>query len=572
MLAGSNPLLTLSVVLAAGVAFGTLAKRVRLPSVTGQILVGILIGPSVLALFDRETVEAMHPVTSFALSLIAVTVGSHLNLYRLRNAGKRLSLLVLLEATIIPALVLGATRLTDGNSWELRVLLAAIAVETAPATILAIVKETRSKGVYVKTLVAAVALNNMACIALFEAAHAAARFSRARSGASTLEIVSQPLFELLYAAFLGAGVGLILALATRRVVRRDRLATASIVAILFTSGLAEFVGVSALLSCMFLGIALANLTPEKDETGHAVFADFQGAIFAIFFTLAGMKLDFAYLLSGGLIASGVVVARLAGKLLAASLAMRIAGATERVRKNLGLALVPQAGVAVGLILLVQEDEAFEPAFRQLILAVGLAVVTVNEIIGPILARIGLSRSGDLGRDRARLIDFLHEENIITDLEASSKEDAIRRLTEVLIQSNHLSDDHDRLLQSILDREKDVSTCFGGGLAVPHGVLEEGDRIVGAMGISREGLHFETPDGRPVHCIVVLATPATERDRHLEVLAALARAVGTDPSVQRQLFNAQSSAHAYEILHAEESEGFNYFLEDEDEDEEQGSRG
>ena len=82
-----------------------------------------------------------------------------------------------------------------------------------------------------------------------------------------------------------------------------------------------------------------------------------------------------------------------------------------------------------------------------------------------------------------------------------------------------------------------------------------------MGISREGLDFESPDGRRIHCLVVLATPAKQRDRHLEVLAALARAVGTDPNVQRQLFNAETSAHAYDILHAEESEDFNYFLEE-----------
>ncbi len=93
------------------------------------------------------------------------------------------------------------------------------------------------------------------------------------------------------------------------------------------------------------------------------------------------------------------------------------------------------------------------------------------------------------------------------------------------------------------------------------MLEEGDAIVGAMGISQKGLNFDTPDGRPVHCMVVLATPPTKRDQHLEVLAALARAIGTDPVVQHALFNVDTPGHAYEILHAGESEDFNYFLED-----------
>ncbi len=87
-------------------------------------------------------------------------------------------------------------------------------------------------------------------------------------------------------------------------------------------------------------------------------------------------------------------------------------------------------------------------------------------------------------------------------------------------------------------------------------------MVGVMGLSREGLDFDTPDGRPVHCMVLLATPLGQRERHLEVLAALARTLGSDPGFQQQLYNAESPAHASEILHGEETEEFNYFLEEE----------
>ena len=86
-------------------------------------------------------------------------------------------------------------------------------------------------------------------------------------------------------------------------------------------------------------------------------------------------------------------------------------------------------------------------------------------------------------------------------------------------------------------------------------------MVGVMALSRKGLGFETPDGRPVHCMVLLGTAPDERERHLQVLAALARTVGTDRAFQDQLFDSQSPAHAYELLHGEESEDFNYFMED-----------
>jgi mannitol/fructose-specific phosphotransferase system IIA component (Ntr-type) len=228
---------------------------------------------------------------------------------------------------------------------------------------------------------------------------------------------------------------------------------------------------------------------------------------------------------------------------------------------MGMALIPQAGVAVGLLLMVQDDPALAPIASQ-VLTVGLTVVALNEIVGPLLVRTALIRSGETGHDRPRLIDFLHEENIITNLKAETKEEAIEQLVDVLIRTNRLEADRERLLKTVLDREAEVSTCFGDGLAVPHGQLDAGN-MVGAMGISREGLPFETPDGIPVHCMVVLATPPDQRDRHLQVMAALARAIGTDRAVQRQLFSADTAAHAYEILHIEDARDFNYFL-DEDE--------
>ena len=92
-------------------------------------------------------------------------------------------------------------------------------------------------------------------------------------------------------------------------------------------------------------------------------------------------------------------------------------------------------------------------------------------------------------------------------------------------------------------------------------LLEGKEIVGVMGISATGLQIDTPDGEPLHCIILLATPKSQRDRHLEVLAALAKAVSGDANVQRQLYHARTPAHAYEILHAEDAEDFNYYLEE-----------
>ena len=565
-LPGADPLLTLATILVAGILLGWAALRIGLPSVSGQILAGVLLGPSVFELFDRASVEDLEPLTHFALALIGVTVGAHLNVRRLRNAGRRLFWVLIAEATITP-LVVGTLILTlTSASLTLGVLLATLAVSTAPATIIALVRETRSRGVFVKTLIAAVAINNMTCIFLFELARIAGQL--ALSERSLIEVSAAAVFsgaalQILQAVLVGAGLAVLTHFATLRVINPERLATVSVISLLLTFGIASYAEVSPLLACMVLGAVQTNLTPARDRLVDSVFANFEPVILCVFFTLAGFHLSFEQGWQAGLIALVFLLGRTLGKVVAGGVAMRLAGATVRVRQNLGIALIPQAGVAVGLVILIEDDVAFA-AVEQLFTAVVLTAVTLSEIAGPVATRLALKRSGEIGRDRPRLVDFLQEENITTGLRAENLEQAIEQLVDLLIRSHHLHGvERDALLRSVLDREAQVSTCLGRGLAVPHGDLPEGMQMAGVMGLSREGLPFETPDNHPVHCIVLLATPMGERDRHLEVLAALARTVGSDPAVQQQLYNAKSPAHAYEILHGEETEDFNYFLDDRD---------
>ncbi|WP_455382250.1 cation:proton antiporter domain-containing protein [Salinispira pacifica] len=553
-------LLVLAEVVLAGLVGGQIAHRLKLPHVTGQILVGVLIGQAGLTLFGPDAIHGLDVVTQFALGMIALTVGEHLNLRTLRNAGRRLFILLLTESILTPVIVFGVAYLIHGSPW-LPLLLAAIAVSTAPATVVALVKETRSKGVFVKTLSAAVALNNIACLVLFAVARTAARFGFATdTNSSFLEVLSGPVLQIGLSVLLGVGAGLILTLATRHIHRSDRLAAYSLMALLVVTGAAIYLNVSLLLACLFLGFTISNVSGEKRELGGAAFENIETAIFAAFFVLAGMEMEFSHIGAAGLLAIGVMAARFAGKMLSANLAMRFARATENVRRYLGFALIPQAGVAIGLILLIQQDPEFA-SIHSVLLAVGLTTVMANELVGSITTSFALKRSGDVGKDRPRLIDFLQEQNIVTDISADTKEQAIAKLTDVLIQTNRLDIDREALLSTFLDREKEASTCVGSGLAIPHGILPSGNRMYGVMGLSRTGMNFETPDGRPIHCMVLLATPESQRERHLAVIAALARTVGRDPAIQDQLFNAETAAHAYETLHAEEATDFNYYLSD-----------
>ncbi|MBU8872034.1 MAG: cation:proton antiporter [Gemmatimonadales bacterium] len=555
-----NPLFILAVLLAFGALCGQLARRVHLPSVTGQILAGVILGPSVMGVFGHEAANSLTPIVHFALGLIAVDIGTHLHLRRLRNSFQRLGILLLLEATAIPLFVYLALVFGARTDWTVGALFGALAIATAPATVLSIVKETRSKGVYVRTLIAAVALNNIACITLFEMAYSAVGITLDPVGGGTgNSVLLAPLIQLGGSLVLGVVVGSALLFATRHVHKVEQLTTVSIIALFLTSGAADLLGLSNLLSCLFLGVTMVNLAPEKEEIGHRVFANFEPAVLAIFFTLAGLDLNFGFLASGWPLVALFVFSRIVGKIVAGFLAMRMAGATENVRRFLGLGLIPQAGVAVGLLLQIRDNPLFD-SMSQMILAVGVTAVAVNEIIGPITTRVALAHSGDLGKDRPRLIDFIHEENIATDFQAESKEEALGKLVDLLISSHGLQIDRQEFLEGVLAREKVMSTCIGRGLAVPHGNLAAGENFVGAMAVSRRGLDFGTPDGMPLRCLVLLAVPPEEKGRHLEVQAVLARAIGGNWSLQIQLYNSQSPAHVYEILHAEEFEDFNYFLQ------------
>jgi PTS system fructose-specific IIC component len=453
--------------------------------------------------------------------------------------------------------------LGPGMTWEPASLLAALAVSTAPATIVALVKETRSRGVFVKTLVAAVALNNVACILLFELARSLGRYGHLGSGAMGLgAALLAPAHQIAYAGLIGGIAAVAMHLLQRFVVKPETISTAGILVILLTAGLSIHLGISPLLSCLFLGLVQTNLTPEREKLVDALFSNFEPAILAVFFTLAGMELDFSLIEAAGVAGAVFFVARLAGKLLSVRAAMTLAGATEKVRTYLGMALLPQAGLAIGLVLIVQDDPTLQDRQQMLhlLLAIVLGVVTLNEIVGPILTKIALERSGDAGRDRRRLLDFLQEQNILTNFKADSMTQAIERLVNHLAASHRLEVDRRELLASALEREAQASTCLGGGLAVPHAILPEGHRAVGVMALSRAGLAFPAPDDKPVHCIVLLGTSRDESKLHLQILATLARTIGTDASMQDRLFGASSPAHAAEILHGEESDDFNVFLE------------
>ena len=149
-----------------------------------------------------------------------------------------------------------------------------------------------------------------------------------------------------------------------------------------------------------------------------------------------------------------------------------------------------------------------------------------------------------------------------DPSGSTKAELITALANHLYTTkNRPSVPKEEFIAKVLEREEEQSTCVSEGLMIPHAVLDEGEEITGILGISSKGIPLDAPDGQPVHAILLLATPKAEQKRHLEVLAAFATTITRDVNLREQLYHARNAAHAYNVLHAEEAEDINYFIDD-----------
>ena len=564
----------LAIVLVAGIVGGELVGRIKLPKVTGWIFTGILLRAfesrhAEYTGLTEAAVASFGPYMNFVLGYIAFTVGAALHFASLRNAGKRLGLLLLGEALVTPSIVMlllvGVGRAMAPEQMTIRAawILATIAIAGAPGTTVLVVQEARARGILTRTLVAAVALIDMVAVGAF--AFVTSYLAEGGEGGawhSTWQAAASSVAYEFGIAFAAGSVSAITALVlTRTIVGPAFLGPTMVAVILGAWGAASGFGVSGILACTFAGIMVSNTRHDTVRSTEAYLHSIGGVLFAAFYTFAGMKLDFSLVVQAAGLVVLYFVARFLGKYIGAFSAMSISDVPVRVRNYLGLALLPHGGVAVGLILLVQADPRLQDV-AEIVTTVGLAALAINQLLGPSGTRFSLAQAGEEGKDHPRLLDFLDEHHISVNVSGTTKEQVIQSLaTQLYTTKDKPTIPKEEFIQKVLDRESEETTCLAEGLMIPHAELDEGEELSGILGISSKGLDLGSPDGRPIHAILLLATPKTERKRHLEVLAAFARAITRDVNLREQLYHARSAAHAYDVLHAEEAEDINYFIDD-----------
>ncbi len=558
-----SPLLVVAVIVIVGGLGGRLAKSLGVPSVTGNIFAGLLIGPAALDLFQGVYLpEMLGTLSTVAMGLITVNVGRSLDYDRIHNALRRILVISFCEVLCTLLLVFSLCRMA-GAPREMALLLCILAVETAPATTIMLIRENRAKGTFVKTLLSVTALNNIACIVLF--AFASPLLADYFEAGGEIAGVARPLLQVLYqfagAVVIGLGTGrLISYLDARPALNNWSDFSLMLGGVLLCCGAGSQLGVSPLLTCLFLGITLGNSGRRGERLVEAI-RPVEQLVFISFFTIAGASLHLAELFSAGWIFVAFVASRILGKGFGSMAGGILSQSTPRIWSNFPFALVPQAGITVGLVVLLESNPDIPREMAASIGAAALAAVTLNEIIGPFGTRFALRRAKEAGLDRPRLISFLQEEYILTDLEAKDKWEAIDKLAQFFNRTHRVPRAQQvEVRESITAREKEFSTAVGEGVAIPHGRIANGEAVQGVLGISRKGIAWDSPDEEPVRVIALIVTPEEHEKRHLEVMAALASMLG-DEVVRTMLFNAADPNEAWEIIESEETPNFNYFLED-----------
>ncbi len=399
----------IAVLLASGLLIAKLAQLIRLPSVTGFILAGLLLGPSGLGFITVEMVgHKLDHFTQIALMLIAFGIGEHVELRRLGAVARDVGYIAVVQAvaafvlvavgTGVTARLVGGADATLGGYVVLGLLLGAVAVATAPAAILHVVRELDARGPLTSTLMAVVAVDDGLAIMIFGMAMSAAH-QLAGTGASPWHAVLLCVYEIGASVAMGVVTGLLMDLVLHRLHNRGEMLTGGLALLLLCGETTRLLGLSPLLAGMMTGFTIINRA-ERDVRLFRAINAFEPPIYVLFFTLAGVHLDLSALKLAGWVGLVYFFARVLGKYGGSWLGAVMSGATPMVRNYLGLALLPQAGVAIGLVFMISSDPQLS-SWSAIITPVVLAGVVLSELFGPLFARLTIEKSGEAGTEQVR---------------------------------------------------------------------------------------------------------------------------------------------------------------------------
>ena len=404
-------LISLSVALLAGLLLSRLAKLVKLPAVTAYLIAGVLVGPFILGALNipglgisHEQIAGFGIIADVALGFIAFSMGNEFRLSQLKKIGKQATIIGILQA-LFTALVVDAALIglhflmPDKLSLQAAIVLGAIATATAPAATLMVVKQYKAKGKLTDILLPVVALDDAVGLIIFAISFGIAK-AMSVGNVSMLNIVLEPLLEVVLSLGLGFVMGLAFTQCEKYFHSRSKRMAVSVTFVMLTVGLSlckfEIAGIhiafSSLLACMMLGTVFCNICDVSEELMDR--ADrWTAPILILFFVISGAELELSVFTEVSVIIVGLVYIafRSVGKYFGAGISARLVESDESIVKYLGITLLPQAGVALGMAIKATELGSEGNIVRN----ITLFAVLIYEIVGPFLTKIALTKAGDI---------------------------------------------------------------------------------------------------------------------------------------------------------------------------------
>ncbi len=428
-------LLCLSIALLAGLLLSRLAKLANLPAVTAYLVAGILIGPYLLGQLGVDglgftalktesglTSKYLHSfslLSKVALGFIAFSIGNEFRLSQLKKIGKQATIVGVLQAvitTVVVDIALIALHFILGEDklpLSAAIILGAIASATAPAATLMVIKQYKAKGPVTDILLPVVALDDAVGLVLFAISLGIAK-ALVVGSVSIISILVNPIIEIVGSLALGAITGYIFSFCERFFHSRSKRLAVSVAFVLLTIALSQLefvfgevhIRFSALLVCMMLGTIFCNVCDFSEELMDRV-DRWVAPLFIVFFVTSGAELDLSVFTSGAIVLIGVVylIARSLGKYSGANLSSRLSKCDDNIVKYLGITLLPQAGVALGMADMVKGAAEFAGTnIATIVVSITLFAVLVYELVGPALTKTALLKAGDInpeGKTSAR---------------------------------------------------------------------------------------------------------------------------------------------------------------------------
>lgn len=407
-----NTLLSLSVAILAGLLMTRVAKPLKLPSVTAYLVAGVLIGPyclgrlgiSGLGFVTHESVENLSLVSEVALGFIAFAIGNEFRMSQLKKTGKQATVIGILQAlnttflvdvALLLVCVISKNTLTVAQA----ITLGAIATATAPAATLMVVRQYKAKGPLVDLLLPIVALDDAVGLVVFAVSFGIAKAMVAGSF-DLISVLVNPALEIVCSLALGALLGWVLTQLEKLFNSNTNRLNMTIAFVFLTAALSMLdikvgrvtIGFSSLLVCMMLGTVFCNLCPLSEEImGKA--DRWASPLYAAFFVISGAELELSVFSRGIIVVIGIVyiLSRSVGKYLGAYFSSKLMKCSDVICKHLGVTLLPQAGVALGMC--VTASQLGEQG--SLIRNITLFAILIYELVGPTLTKMSLTAAGDI---------------------------------------------------------------------------------------------------------------------------------------------------------------------------------